>query len=61
MTDPVISKKCGHSFENQAITEWLKKHTTCPKCHCELSQNDLIKNYSLKNTIEYMQKQQKNT
>jgi hypothetical protein len=58
MEDPVISKKCGHSFEAGAITDWIKKHDFCPKCHAPLTGQDIIKNYSLKNTIEYMKQQQ---
>ena len=60
MNDPVISKKCGHSFEQEAITRWLRTKDYCPKCHVNLQQSDLVKNYSLKNAIEYMRKQIKN-
>jgi HRD ubiquitin ligase complex, ER membrane component len=59
MEDPVFSKNCGHSFEASAIKGWLKKHDSCPKCHTPLTENDLMKNYNLKNTIEYMKQQQK--
>lgn len=61
MNDPVISKKCGHSFEESAIVRWLGSRDYCPKCHAQLNRNDLVKNYSLKNAIEYMRKQGKIT
>jgi len=57
MHDPVISKKCGHSFEDEAIRRWLRSRDYCPKCHVNLRESDLVKNYSLKNAIEYMRKQ----
>ena len=59
MSEPVISKKCGHSFEESAILSWLRSKDFCPKCHERLQRSDLVKNYSLKNAIEYMRKQEK--
>jgi len=61
MSDPVISKRCGHSFEGHAIVTWLRSKNFCPKCHAPLHQSDLVKNYSLKNAIDYMRKQAKPT
>lgn len=58
MEEPVVSNKCGHSFESSAISDWVKKHDFCPKCHVPLTPKDLTKNYNLKNTIEYMKQQQ---
>jgi len=59
MREPMISKKCGHSFEQDAIVSWSRTRNFCPKCHAPLQQSDLVKNYSLKNAIEYMRKQAK--
>jgi len=59
MNEPLISKKCGHSFEGHAIVSWLRSKDFCPKCHAPLQQSDLVKNYSLKNAIDYMRKQAK--
>jgi len=58
MKDPVVSKKCGHSFEETAITSWLDSRNYCPKCHVRLQRSDLVRNYSLKNTIQYMRDQE---
>jgi len=57
MQVPLVSKKCGHSFEQKAINEWLDSRDYCPKCHVPLGKDDLIINYSLKNAIEYMKNQ----
>lgn len=57
MQRPVVSKKCGHSFEQTAIVQWLDSKNYCPKCHVPLTKDDLIENYSLKNTIEFMKTQ----
>lgn len=59
MSEPVISKKCGHSFEESAILSWLRTKDFCPKCHGRLQRSDLVKNYNLKNAIEYMRKLEK--
>jgi len=59
MREPMISKKCGHSFEQDAIVSWTRTRNFCPKCHAPLQDSDLVKNYSLKNAIEYMRKQAK--
>lgn len=59
MKEPVISKKCGHSFEKDAINSWLSTRDYCPKCHARISRVDIVPNYSLKNAIEYMRNQEK--
>ena len=59
MKEPVISKKCGHSFEGEAINAWLGARDYCPKCHAHISRADIVPNYSLRNAIEYMRKQEK--
>ena len=53
----MISKECGHSFEMSAINDWLENRNFCPKCNARLTKNDLVANYSLKNTIEFMKSQ----
>ncbi len=60
MTDPVISKKCGHTFDSKSIEGWLSKHSACPCCHTPMTKDDLVTNYSLKNAIEYLKKQETN-
>lgn len=57
MEKPMISKVCGHSFEQKAIVEWLSNRDKCPKCNAPLNKFDLVENYSLKNTISYMKAQ----
>jgi len=52
MRDPYVSKKCGHSFEREAIQSWVSKRHTCPKCCVSLNDEDLIKNYTLKALID---------
>ena len=54
MKEPVLSRRCGHSFEAEAITSWVKSRDYCPQCHAPLQSSDLVKNISLKNTIDYM-------
>ena len=53
----MISKACGHSFEEKAIVEWLTSRDKCPKCNAPITKYDLVENYSLKNTIAYMKSQ----
>jgi len=59
MKDPYISKVCGHSFEKVAILGWISKNQTCPKCCSKLTDQDLIRNYSLKSVIEHVLAAQK--
>lgn len=54
MKEPVLSRKCGHSFEEEAINSWVSSRDYCPKCHAHLEKTDLVKNISLRNTIDYM-------
>ncbi|KAN0040524.1 hypothetical protein ACTA71_008861 [Dictyostelium dimigraforme] len=55
MSDPVISKLCGHSFSNDSIIAWLKKKETCPNCNIKITENDLTPNYTLRDIIEHME------
>ena len=43
MREPMISKKCGHSFEQDAIVSWVSTRNFCPKCHAPLQNSDLVK------------------
>lgn len=52
----MISKKCGHSFEENAIRDWLKKTQKCPECNTALQESDLIQNFSLMKAIESFKK-----
>ena len=56
MTDPVVDKH-GHSFERNAILEWLKTKSTCPMSQELLTPDDLVPNRALKETIESYQSQ----
>jgi len=59
MTDPFVSRVCGHSFERAAIFSWVQKKQTCPKCNATLKQDDLIRNYTLKSVIEHFMQAKK--
>lgn len=54
MTDPVICSD-GHTYERQAIEEWLKASSRSPKTNQRLLSRDLIPNHALRSTIEGMQ------
>lgn len=41
----------GHTFERDAIFEWLQDHSTCPLSRRELSASKLVTNYALKEKI----------
>ena len=58
MRDPVKTKY-GHSFEKEAIEEWLKKDAKCPITRQPLGVEDIFADYTLKSAIdEYLQKHQ---
>lgn len=50
MAEPV-STKCGHTFEESYIIEWLRKKDHCPVCNKQISK-ELTNNFSLKSIIE---------
>ena len=53
MIDPVIIAN-GHSYEREAIQEWLADHNTCPKTNLVLEHKELISNKTLKAAIHEM-------
>lgn len=48
---PVVAPS-GHTFERQAIVEWLSNHTTCPITRQPLEVGDLVPNRALKSLME---------
>ena len=52
MTDPVISRTTGYTYERAAIEKWLQNNTICPITRTPLSLRDLIPNRSLLESIE---------
>ena len=51
MRDPVMCAD-GHSYEREAITEWLLTHDTNPATNAQLPNKTLTPNYALRNAIE---------
>lgn len=51
MANPV-NTRCGHSFEESNIKEWIKKKSFCPLCNKPVQKNDIFPNYSLRAIIE---------
>lgn len=51
MRDPVILSSCAHTFDREAIEEWLDRHSTCPECHGQ-TDGTLTPNLALKKTIQ---------
>lgn len=47
MADPVVAAD-GHSYEREAIEEWLKKHDTSPVTNLKLRNKTLIPNHALR-------------
>lgn len=37
----VVETPCGHRFHKKCITDWLKKHPTCPLCRADLTNAEL--------------------
>ncbi len=60
MLDPVITPH-GISYERIAILKWLCKNKSCPMTKNNLSKDDLITNYALKQSINEYIKQKKNS
>eukprot|EP01114_Cavostelium_apophysatum_P023392 TRINITY_DN8796_c0_g1_i1.p1 TRINITY_DN8796_c0_g1~~TRINITY_DN8796_c0_g1_i1.p1 ORF type:complete len:292 (-),score=38.06 TRINITY_DN8796_c0_g1_i1:35-910(-) len=50
MTEPVVTKY-GHSFERDAIIDWVTKHSTCPLTQLPLSVHEIFPCFGLKNII----------
>jgi Hint-domain/U-box domain/VWA / Hh protein intein-like/von Willebrand factor type A domain len=53
MQDPVIAAD-GHTYEREAIEQWLVNHSTSPKTNLPLTSTNLIPNIALRNTIRDM-------
>ena len=53
MKDPVICAD-GHTYERNAIEEWLRSNSRSPKTNQRLFSRDLIPNHALRCTIEGM-------
>jgi hypothetical protein len=53
MKDPVMDSE-GNTFEREAIIAWLQKNSTSPITKNPLSENDLMPNRALKETMEMM-------
>jgi len=46
----------GHSYEREAITEWLQTHQTSPMTGVVLQSKEITPNYNLKSQIkEYLE------
>jgi hypothetical protein len=54
MTDPVICAD-GHTFEREAITQWLANHNTNPVTGLPLRNTNLIPNLALRSMIQNFQ------
>lgn len=52
LRDPVFIKNCGHTFDREAIEEWVKQIDRCPLCKIPFSQKDLLPNNNLKSLVE---------
>ena len=53
MSDPVLAGD-GRTYEREAITEWLEKHSTSPVTREELISTALTPNYALRDVIEQL-------
>jgi hypothetical protein len=51
MSDPVTAAD-GHSYERQAIAEWLKKSNLSPLTGQALAHKQLIASHALRNAIQ---------
>lgn len=51
MENPVMDH-CSHSFERDAIVDWVRQHSYCPISRKPLSEEDLVPNHNLADRIE---------
>lgn len=51
MENPVMDH-CSHSFERDAIVDWVGQHSYCPISRKPLSEEDLVPNHNLADRIE---------
>ena len=54
MLDPVILED-GHTYEREAISDWLKFRNTSPNTNQQLSSKVMIPNIALKNLIQELE------
>ena len=47
LSDPVVSKVSGQSYEREYIEKCLKKKSTCPLTGMDMTRKHLVKNYTL--------------
>lgn len=51
MDNPYIIVPCGHSFNYNNITHWLRSNNTCPNCRLKVEPRKAYPNITLKNII----------
>ena len=44
--------RCGHTFNNDCIKDWMKTRNDCPKCRKTINPQYIVKNYTLKRIVE---------
>jgi hypothetical protein len=45
-------KTCGHTFDREAISEWIKLKKTCPMCRIAATTDDIMPNNALQKVID---------
>ena len=60
MTDPVLTLD-GHSYERNAIMQWLKRHSTSPRSNTELASRALFENTHIRLLAERLAMADPNT
>lgn len=51
MREPMLCRHCGHSFEQAAVEEVLKRAGRCPLCRTQWQRADLVPNRTLQEAI----------
>lgn len=51
MVDPVLCQADGHSYERQAILQWMDAHDTSPFTGLPLATRELLRNHTLRSMI----------
>jgi hypothetical protein len=57
--DPVLAQD-GHTYERQAIVEWIEKNGRSPITDQQLSLEHLYPNYAIKKAFDHFEKSMKN-
>ncbi|CAF1532799.1 unnamed protein product, partial [Adineta steineri] len=52
--NPVVAQD-GHTYERQAIEEWIRKYGTSPLTNQQLSLEHLVSNYAIKKVIDHFE------